>query len=497
MTLAPAPHPGGRPALDAQVLAVQNADILATLAGVQIGPADIAAATGRDPSNLRKTLDRLRREGLIHYAPGGPAILTRLGDDLRKRTLLLDGGAALEDPDAVALSVDQLTPDAANPRRRSGFSPAEILDMAVSLRAEYDATGKPFITPPTVYPADATDQLHRIAKGERRWRGWAEAVRQGWIPDDLAVTCPIYRGDATQALASTIVENLQRADLDPLEEAEAFAALADQLASSFTSPVPEICRQIGKSGDSGERYVQERLRVARTATPQAKDAFIETRRRAAEGEPDAEPFLWKHLPDSVKVPRQVTLPPAPDLPDEDEDILAFLRRLSSGPAASTHNGQTYPNPTLAAEARRRAEHQGGASSPARTVRTDDTNTPTQADAPSSPGDSATPPAESDGEAEERPASPSPHAATPQAGDRIVREMRAALADLWVAAGAALRAIRDLEDGDAFDNPTPAQDRAVAILTAAANALQPAAMAAAQYVPPERRAAATQEHADHG
>ena len=52
---------------------------------------------------------------------------------------------------------------------------------------------------------------------DNAWRrGWAEAVRQGWIPEDLAVTCPIYRGDATQALASAMNLNAPGASFVPL-----------------------------------------------------------------------------------------------------------------------------------------------------------------------------------------------------------------------------------------------------------------------------------------
>lgn len=464
---------------------------------------ELAQVTGRVASNVKRDLTRLYDAGVLEWArPQGVTITKRgrawlLGQDVAESGAL--PSTATIDPDAVALTCDQLVPDANNPRRRSGFSPAEIHDMAVSLKAEYDATGKPFITPPTVYPLAPGETGHRIAKGERRWHGWFKAVRQGWIPEDLAVTCPVYRGDATQALASAIVENLQRADLDNLEEAEAFAALADRLdPEAHPNPVAEICRQIGKSGESGERYVQERLRVARTATPEAKARFIESRRRAAEGEPDPDPFLWKHLRDSVKVPRHITAlekspalrllvlemaalagqtwdadvaaapaddglinqasavglvdywphqavasltgtactwlddlgwadrgaaemilleartaligeigvaalapgeqvsaelnPPQPagegNQPeagggaapaarakaglddDEDTDIPAFLRRLA-GPGAAAdpacvYNGHTYPNPTLAAEARRRAQGEGGASSPATT-----------------------------------------------------------------------------------------------------------------------------------
>lgn len=306
------------PAHGLTALAVSAEPVLrAILAGPYDTLSALAAASGGDVRNMNARLKALRAAGLIDWMPGAPSHRPVVARDGQAALDALDraaGRAAMTtldpsapDPDAVTLTCDQLTPDAANPRQRSGFSPAQIEDMALSLKAEYDATGKPFITPPTVYPLDdPADRMHRIAKGERRWRGWVEAVSRGWIPGALAVACPVYLGDKTQALASAIVENLQRSDLDNLEEAEAFAKLADQLAASFTNPVPEICRQIGKSGESGERYVQERLRVARTATPEAKSRFIESRRRAAEGEPDPDPFLWKHLRDSVKVPRHIT-----------------------------------------------------------------------------------------------------------------------------------------------------------------------------------------------
>ena len=304
------PHAGGRPPLDAQVLAIQNGDILAAIAD---NPEPFAAtrkaiadATGRDPSNLKKTLAILEREGLVVVTTNPDAVLlTRQGGDLRGRLAILAGDAPLAtdaaDEDAITLTADRLAPDPANPRRRSGLTDGAIEEMALSIAQEFAVTGRGLITPPTVRPPLTDEGPWRINKGARRWRGWTLAIARGWIPADHAVRCPIYRGTDIEALASALVENLQRSDLDNLEEAESFAAL-----EAAGDTVARICERIGKTGSGGERYVQERLRVARLATAADKARYVASCAARDSGEDDASPYLWKDLRDSVKIPRHVT-----------------------------------------------------------------------------------------------------------------------------------------------------------------------------------------------
>ena len=127
----------------------------------------------------------------------------------------------------------------------------------------------------------AADMLEIIA-GERRWRA---AQRAGLHEVPVVV---IEATDA-EALQLAIIENVQRSDLNPLEEADGYRALIDEFGNSQE----EIAKIVGKSrsyvantlrllklSDRGEgpyslRHAQRRTRAhARSAQPDA-DALAE------------------------------------------------------------------------------------------------------------------------------------------------------------------------------------------------------------------------------
>ena len=87
---------------------------------------------------------------------------------------------------------------------------------------------------------------YEIVAGERRWRA---AQRAGLHEVPVVV---IEATDA-EALQLAIIENVQRADLNPLEEAEGYRALMDEFANSQE----EIARIVGKS----RSYVANTLRL--------------------------------------------------------------------------------------------------------------------------------------------------------------------------------------------------------------------------------------------
>lgn len=120
--------------------------------------------------------------------------------------------------------LDKLRPAAGQPRRR--FDPQAIAELTASI-AE-----KGVLQPLLVRPKG---DYYEIVAGERRYRA-ASAAGLGSVP------VVIREFDDRQALEVAIVENLQREDLTPVEEARAFQQLLELGASQ-----EEVGRAVGKS----------------------------------------------------------------------------------------------------------------------------------------------------------------------------------------------------------------------------------------------------------
>src|SRR5712692_7858927 len=117
----------------------------------------------------------------------------------------------------------------ANPRNpRKLFSDAELEELSASIRERG-------IIQPIVVRGRGTDNFEIIA-GERRWRA---AQRAGLHEVPIVV---LDVSDA-EALELAIIENVQRTDLNPLEEANGYQALA----SEFNHSQDDIAKIVGKS----------------------------------------------------------------------------------------------------------------------------------------------------------------------------------------------------------------------------------------------------------
>ena len=121
-----------------------------------------------------------------------------------------------------------LRPNARNPRRV--FANSELDELAASLRE------RGIIQPIVVRPSREAADDYEIIAGERRWRA---AQRAGLHEVPVVV---VEATDA-EALQLAIIENVQRADLNPLEEADGYRALIDEFGNSQE----EVARIVGKS----------------------------------------------------------------------------------------------------------------------------------------------------------------------------------------------------------------------------------------------------------
>ncbi|MDB5443302.1 MAG: parB [Phenylobacterium sp.] len=129
-----------------------------------------------------------------------------------------------------------------NPEQpRTHFAEDELAELEASIR------DKGVLQPILVRPSKAQPGEYQIVAGERRWRA---AQRAGLT----AVPALVRELGDNQAFEIAIVENVQRTDLNPLEEAKAYAALMGRM--QYTQD--ETARVVGKS----RSHVANTLRLA-------------------------------------------------------------------------------------------------------------------------------------------------------------------------------------------------------------------------------------------
>ncbi len=125
------------------------------------------------------------------------------------------------------LGVDRLVRGRYQPRRH--FDATQLQELADSIKS----TGG-LLQPIIVRPV-AAGQFEIIA-GERRWR----AAQLAGLTD---VSCLVSHYTDEQALQAAIIENINRADLNPIEEAEAYQRLIDE----FGYLHEEVAAAVGRS----------------------------------------------------------------------------------------------------------------------------------------------------------------------------------------------------------------------------------------------------------
>jgi ParB family chromosome partitioning protein len=183
------------------------------------------------------------------------------------RSRLGRGLAALIGEVAAETSVDRprgqrrlptsaLRPNARNPRRV--FSNSELDELVASLRE------RGIIQPIVARPVRGAAEAYEIIAGERRWR----AAQRAGLHD---VPVVIIEATDAEALQIAIVENVQRADLNALEEAQGYQALIDEFGNSQD----EIAKIIGKS----RSHVANTLRLLKL--PEKVKSYIQSGKLSA------------------------------------------------------------------------------------------------------------------------------------------------------------------------------------------------------------------------
>jgi ParB family transcriptional regulator, chromosome partitioning protein len=140
--------------------------------------------------------------------------------------------------------IENLTANPHNPRKN--FSAAELDELASSIQE------RGIIQPIVVRVSPARADAYEIVAGERRWRA---AQRAGLHEVPIAIVEATDR----QLLEFAIIENVQRADLNPLEEASGYQALMDE--HGYTQD--EVAQIVGKS----RPHIANTLRLLKLAPP--------------------------------------------------------------------------------------------------------------------------------------------------------------------------------------------------------------------------------------
>ncbi len=218
------------------------------------------------------------------------------------------------------IAVEQIRPGALNPRR--DFREVELEELADSIAK--NGLVQPIIVRPM---ADGTSG-YEIVAGERRWRAAQMAGLQN-VPVIIRVL------DDQQALELAIIENVQRTDLNAIEEAGGYRDLIER----FGYTQDKLAEVIGKS----RSHLANTLRLLKL--PPAVQEHVKEGRltpghaRALVGRDDAEQLAQKIIDDDLNVREVEALVQSTDMQDEaiilrpvrekDPDTKAFEQDLAS------------------------------------------------------------------------------------------------------------------------------------------------------------------------
>lgn len=137
-----------------------------------------------------------------------------------------DRSAAGAASGVTLLPLSQIKPNPNQPRKV--FDETKLETLAESIRQHG------VITPVTVRPTD--EQMYQIIAGERRWR----AAHMAGLEEIPAM---ILNADESEVMILALIENLQRQNLNPIEEAEGY----DMLMHQFGMTQEEVAQRVVKS----------------------------------------------------------------------------------------------------------------------------------------------------------------------------------------------------------------------------------------------------------
>ncbi|MCB1507051.1 MAG: ParB/RepB/Spo0J family partition protein [Hyphomicrobiaceae bacterium] len=224
-----------------------------------------------------------------------------------------------QDGEQRQLPIELLKGGRANPRK--AFNEDDLTELADSIRQ------KGIVQPILARPSPDTPGTYEIVAGERRWRAAQKAGLH-------AVPVIIRMLDDREVLELAIIENVQRADLNAIEEAGGYRELLDRFGYSQE----QLSEIIGKS----RSHVANTLRLLRL--PESVQGFVQSGKlspghaRALIGREDAETFAERIIAEDLTVREvealvQANIAVTPSTPvrkarEKDADTRAFEKELA-------------------------------------------------------------------------------------------------------------------------------------------------------------------------
>tara|TARA_Y100000590_G_scaffold347807_1_gene398562 strand:- start:16 stop:861 length:846 start_codon:yes stop_codon:yes gene_type:complete len=154
------------------------------------------------------------------------------------------------------LTLSEIVPNKNQPRKN--FDEEYLDDLSNSIKE------RGVIQPIIVRKSNLEDSKYEIIAGERRWL----AARKAGLHDIPVI---VTEADDLKSLEFAIVENVQRHDLNPLEEAQGYKRLIDE----FSYDQEKVSKFIGKS----RSYITNSLRLL--SLPQDVIKFVEEKKISA------------------------------------------------------------------------------------------------------------------------------------------------------------------------------------------------------------------------
>ena len=153
----------------------------------------------------------------------------------------------------LSLAIANIVPSPTNPRGTiQDANPNADADLVASINA------KGVLSPILVHPDPTTKTKYQIVYGPRRWA----ACKQAGLALIPAIVCDL---DDKHALEAQVIENLQRTNIHPLEEAIAY----QELIAKHGHTAQTLADQVGKS----KAYVYARMKLT-ALNPKARKWFL-------------------------------------------------------------------------------------------------------------------------------------------------------------------------------------------------------------------------------
>jgi len=221
--------------------------------------------------------------------------LSALIGEIEGASFDVDDGPKNAGLEISSYSVEDIRPNPAQPRRT--FSEADLDELSQSIRQ------RGVLQPILLRPDPDAHGRYQIVAGERRWR----AAKQAGLTEIPAL---VRNVDELELLEVGIIENVQRTDLNPIEEAEAYGALIKRFGRTQDS----LAENVGKS----RVHISNTLRLL-NLPDQAREHVRQGRvsaghARAALGAPDPGAVI------DLAIARNLSV----------RDVEAFVRKLREG-----------------------------------------------------------------------------------------------------------------------------------------------------------------------